>query len=342
MRATMSLPGVFPPVERDGRVLVDGGALNNVPADVVRAMGADVVIAINVGFMGDTRDREPLDDRAHGPDRRRDDAGEHARRHEAADIVINPPLVGFASLDWRRSDGARRRRLPGRRGDEGHAAAARGRRSRNGPRTRTRRAGAAKGGVADAAVRDRDRRGAVGRRAHREGPGAARRTAARHRRRSRRDLETLAGLDRYETVGLAARRGRRPAGLLVEARPKTHAPPFLMLGVSLQNTTSDDFAFQLAARLPDVRRRSAPAPSCGSTAAAGAQPQLGAELYRPIGDTALFVTGAAGVRQQHAQLRQRRRRGGALQRVPGARRASRRRQPRARQRRARSACRSDS
>ena len=55
MRATMSLPGIFPPVERDGRVLVDGGAMNNVPADVVRAMGADVVIAVNVGFMGDTR-----------------------------------------------------------------------------------------------------------------------------------------------------------------------------------------------------------------------------------------------------------------------------------------------
>ena len=51
----MSLPGIFPPVERDGQVLVDGGAMNNVPADVVRAMGADVVIAINVGYMGDTR-----------------------------------------------------------------------------------------------------------------------------------------------------------------------------------------------------------------------------------------------------------------------------------------------
>ena len=39
MRATMSLPLIFPPVERDGRVLVDGGAMNNVPADVVRAHG---------------------------------------------------------------------------------------------------------------------------------------------------------------------------------------------------------------------------------------------------------------------------------------------------------------
>ena len=55
MRATMSLPLIFPPVEVDGRVLVDGGAMNNVPADVVRAMGADRVVAVNVGELGDSR-----------------------------------------------------------------------------------------------------------------------------------------------------------------------------------------------------------------------------------------------------------------------------------------------
>lgn len=49
MRASMSLPGVFQPVEVDGRVLVDGGLANQVPADVVRAMGADIVIAVDVG-----------------------------------------------------------------------------------------------------------------------------------------------------------------------------------------------------------------------------------------------------------------------------------------------------
>ena len=53
MRATMSLPLIFPPVELDGHVLVDGGAMNNVPADVVRAMGADRVIAVNVGDLKD-------------------------------------------------------------------------------------------------------------------------------------------------------------------------------------------------------------------------------------------------------------------------------------------------
>ena len=49
MRATMSLPGVFPPAEIDSLVLVDGGAMNNLPADVVRSLGADVVIAVKVG-----------------------------------------------------------------------------------------------------------------------------------------------------------------------------------------------------------------------------------------------------------------------------------------------------
>jgi len=49
VRATISLPGVFAPFRLDGRLLVDGGVLNHLPADVVREMGADVVIAIDVG-----------------------------------------------------------------------------------------------------------------------------------------------------------------------------------------------------------------------------------------------------------------------------------------------------
>ncbi|MBK7601514.1 MAG: patatin-like phospholipase family protein [Acidobacteria bacterium] len=49
LRATMSIPGVFPPVQRDGMVLVDGGLLNNIPTDVIREMKPDVVIAVDVG-----------------------------------------------------------------------------------------------------------------------------------------------------------------------------------------------------------------------------------------------------------------------------------------------------
>ncbi len=58
MRASLSLPGIFQPVEVDGQVLVDGGLANQVPIDVVRSMGADVVIAVDVGTPLDTLDRD--------------------------------------------------------------------------------------------------------------------------------------------------------------------------------------------------------------------------------------------------------------------------------------------
>lgn len=48
VRASMSIPGALAPVERDGRLLVDGGVANNMPVDVARAMGADVIIAVDV------------------------------------------------------------------------------------------------------------------------------------------------------------------------------------------------------------------------------------------------------------------------------------------------------
>jgi len=49
LRSSMSVPGVFPPIEVDGRILGDGGLVNNVPIDVARAMGVDVVIVVNIG-----------------------------------------------------------------------------------------------------------------------------------------------------------------------------------------------------------------------------------------------------------------------------------------------------
>jgi NTE family protein len=46
--ATSAFPGVLPPVRWNGRLLVDGGLLDNMPVDLARAMGADFVIAVNV------------------------------------------------------------------------------------------------------------------------------------------------------------------------------------------------------------------------------------------------------------------------------------------------------
>jgi NTE family protein len=49
MRASMSVPGLIDPVEIEDKLLVDGGLTDNLPVDVARAMGADIVIAVNLG-----------------------------------------------------------------------------------------------------------------------------------------------------------------------------------------------------------------------------------------------------------------------------------------------------
>ena len=49
IHASMAAPGVFAPVEINGRLLADGGLVRNLPVDVARGMGADIIIASNIG-----------------------------------------------------------------------------------------------------------------------------------------------------------------------------------------------------------------------------------------------------------------------------------------------------
>lgn len=48
IRASMSVPGVYAPVTRQGKLLVDGGVANNLPVSVARDLGADIVIAVDI------------------------------------------------------------------------------------------------------------------------------------------------------------------------------------------------------------------------------------------------------------------------------------------------------
>ncbi len=48
VRASSAIPGVFNPVEHQGRLLVDGGVVDNIPSDVAREKGADIVIAVDI------------------------------------------------------------------------------------------------------------------------------------------------------------------------------------------------------------------------------------------------------------------------------------------------------
>ncbi len=295
MRATMSLPGVFPPMEIDGHVLVDGGAMNNVPADVVRAMGADVVVAVNVGYMGDTRSASTS---FFGLMSQTVDVMMQANTRaamRAADIVINPPLEGFGSLDWRRSEALaadgyaatealRDKLLPLAVDDATWTAYVEQRQAKRRSQLATPQFLTIVG-----AVPSDERRMQELLKTHIGQPIALPVLEA--------DLDTFAGLDRYETVDWQLVEQQQQYGLQIRARPKTYAPPFLMIGVNLENATTQDFSFTLAARYLTFDLVGSGS-ELRIDGAVGAQPQFGAELYRPLGDTQFFVTASALVAQQ--------------------------------------------
>jgi len=294
MRATMSLPGVFPPVERDGRVLVDGGALDNVPADVVRQCGADVVIAVDVG----QAPSDAVDYSMFGLMSRTIDAMMEASTRTAladADLILEVDVQGFGSLDWRRADelirrgyeAADRKRealLAYRASDDAWQAWVAGRERRR--RTTL----PPSSFLATAGFSPADARG-VRRALHHHVEGIVDVTALQ------RDLSALSGMDRYQTVDWQMIEAAGSSGLLVRAREKTYAPPFLMLGLNVENTASEDFRARLAARYLafDVLGGGSELRIDG---AVGADPQIAAALFRPIGSTAFFVRPNVGARRQ--------------------------------------------
>lgn len=106
MRASMSIPGAFKPVRIDGKVLVDGGMKNNLPVDVVKAMGADVVIAIDL-TQNKRKERKyslkektgiggVLDYLISRPDIKI-----YKQNVSEADVYINPDLKGFSAADFK-------------------------------------------------------------------------------------------------------------------------------------------------------------------------------------------------------------------------------------------------
>ncbi len=100
LRATMSLPAIFSPLEVGNMVLVDGGTLNNLPVDVVKGMGADLTLAVtlidpeakkeSVASMLGVAKRSiavMIDDNA-------------KRSMALADLLISPDLADFTSKDF--------------------------------------------------------------------------------------------------------------------------------------------------------------------------------------------------------------------------------------------------
>lgn len=103
IRASMSIPAVFAPVELDGRLLVDGGMTDNIPVDVARAMGVDLAIVVDIGTPLRTRKQmtSVVDvlNQSITLMTRRNSEEQLATLHKD-DILVQPPLASFGVTDF--------------------------------------------------------------------------------------------------------------------------------------------------------------------------------------------------------------------------------------------------
>jgi NTE family protein len=105
VRASSAFPGAVAPVTIDGRTLVDGGLAANLPVQVARDLGADIIIAVNIGSaveqVEDVRDALDIANQVVAilTDRNVDDS---RRLLNADDLYIEPPLSGFSSASFAR------------------------------------------------------------------------------------------------------------------------------------------------------------------------------------------------------------------------------------------------
>ena len=298
MRATMSLPGVFPPVEFENRLLVDGGALDNVPADVVRDMGAGFVIAVDVGNAPD----EAVNSSMFGLMFQTIDAMMRAntqRALKAADLTISVDVEGFGSLDWRRSaalieqgykaaEQHRAELLPYAVDDATWQAWLQSRQQRRQAATIVPKY-LKMSGITQADTASIERR--LARHIGRPLDVAALET----------DISMLSGLDRYQALIWQLTGPADNPGLLIRARAKSYGPPFMMLGFNLENTTSSDFRVALTGRYLafDVV---GPRSELRLDGGLGSDPNIGFSLHRPLFGSRAFVRVLAAARRRTTDI----------------------------------------
>src|SRR5512133_3629223 len=99
VRASSAIPGVFQPVQHPGKILVDGGVIDNIPIDVAREKGAEVVIAVDISEdVGNTKITNLLDVILQATNIMF--AENVAHRKQGADVLVQPDVRGIGMLDF--------------------------------------------------------------------------------------------------------------------------------------------------------------------------------------------------------------------------------------------------
>lgn len=104
LRATMSIPGFFTPVKSDGKIFVDGGLLDNLPTDVAKEMGADVIVAVHLDVAPLSAGASLSSFAVLGQAFSVVTAVNEKRGMELADILVRVDLTKFRGTDYTKSN----------------------------------------------------------------------------------------------------------------------------------------------------------------------------------------------------------------------------------------------
>ncbi len=283
MRASASIPSVFSPVELDGRLLVDGGVSNNLPVEVVRELGADRLIVVDVSTP--LAGREQLRSVLSITDQlttimTRRNTERSLKLLDEDDVLVVPDLSEVATTDFANSMKALAPGMRAARQQQARLASI----AREAGRARTAREGRApemevRAPVIDFMELDND-------------SGLSDRTIQRYFRRVKLGqpldvqavegaISELYGLDLFKEVNyrLVQKKGR--TGIRIHVREKPWGPNYLQAGLQFHGDWNDSNGFNLGASYTRTAVN-----SLGGEFRAilemGDRPRLFGEFYQPL------------------------------------------------------------
>jgi NTE family protein len=287
MRASMSAPGVFAPAQRDGRLLVDGGLVENLPIDIARAMDVDVVIVVDVSFPLFVR--EELNSPLNVTNQAfaimiRGRTLEQRQKLTRSDLLIEPLLGRFPSADFGRVPQALRAGETGAR--DAHAR------------------------LAELALDESSYRMYLARRAARatETPVIefvrADARSAQHaplieatmsdlvgreldKKLVRSRLSSLYALDRFETIDYTLVEENGRTGLELDLRRKSWGPNYVRFGLNLEDDFAGNSRYNAAMRLI-MTELNALGGEWLADLQIGENPKVFTEFYQPLSLTSRY------------------------------------------------------
>ncbi len=280
IRASMSIPAVFAPVELDGRLLVDGGMTDNIPLDVAREMGVDVAIVVDIGTP--LRNRKQLTTVVDVLNQSitlmtRRNSEEQLAALKPTDVLIQPALAAFGVTDFGKAQemidagyratrilDARLAQLKPHESQDAELNAARAPGQRTPIITAIRVENDSK--VGDEVIRYYIRQ-PIG--------------EPLDLGRLHSDMGTLYGLDYFEQVQYRVVHKGQDHTLVISARGKRSGTDYLRVGLNLSDDMRGDSAFNLGAsyRINGINRLGA---EWLTRAQIGDKQELYTEFYQPL------------------------------------------------------------